>query len=91
MDKQELVTLKVLIEKGKTNPVIAEILGVSECGVRYQQRIVQSGEAAGGFEKPFKAEALAESIDHWGETNGHERRPISVKELFEHLMHTLRL
>ena len=78
MDKEELVTLKVAIEKGITN---AEILGVNEGTVRYYRRKAQSSEAAGGFEKPFKAEALAEAIEHWVETNSHERRQINVKEL----------
>lgn len=88
MDKEELVTLKVLLDKGKSNTEIAKILGLSEGTVRYHRNKAQSSGASSGFVKPFKAEALAEVIDHWVETNSHEKRPINVKELYEHLMHT---
>jgi hypothetical protein len=56
--------------------------------VRYHRPKAQISETSPGFEKPFKAETMAEVIDHWVKTNSHERRPINVKELFEHLMHT---
>jgi transposase len=88
MCKEELVTLKVLLSKGKSNTEIAAILGVTEGTVRYHRNKAQDGGASPGFDKPFKAEAWAKVIDHWVKTNSQDKRPINVKELFEHMMHS---
>jgi transposase len=88
MSKEELVTLKVLMDKGKSNTEIAAILGITEGAVRYHRCKAEAGQASTSYDKPFKAEALAEVIDHWVKTNSHEKRPINVRELHEHMMHT---
>lgn len=58
MCKEELVTLKVLLSKGKSNTEIAAILGVTEGTVRYHRNKAQDGEDSSGFDKPFKAETF---------------------------------
>lgn len=81
------MTLKVLSDKGQAHTQIAATLGVSEGSVRYHKRKVASGMASNGCEKPFKAQAMAEVIDHWITEHGKSsRRPANVKELYEDLV-----
>lgn len=61
--REELVTLRVLKDKGQSNVRIAQTLGVTEAAVRYHVR--RSGQPDGRQHKPHKAEPLAEAIDHW--------------------------
>jgi transposase len=88
MSKEELVTLKVLVNKGQPNTKIAKVLGVSEGTVRYHRRKMQSRQQSPGCGKPFRAEAMARVIAHWIKAHKDQKRPINVKELFEHLVHT---
>jgi transposase len=60
---EEIVTLKVLKEKGQSNVQIAQALGVSEGTVRYHAR--RAGRPDGRQGKPCKADAFAEVIDCW--------------------------
>src|SRR5579883_3508189 len=60
---EEIVTLMVLKHKGQSNTQIAQALGVSEGTVRYHVR--RAGQPDGRRDKPRKADALAQAIDHW--------------------------
>ena len=60
---EEIVTLKVLKEKGQSNVQIAQALSVSEGAVRYHMRRV--GQPDGRQNKPRTADAFAELINDW--------------------------
>ena len=60
---EEIVTLSVLKGKGQSNAQIAHTLGVSEGAIRYH--LQRQGQPDGRKNKPRKADALAEVIDHW--------------------------
>jgi DNA replication protein DnaC len=60
---EEIVTLKVLKEKGQSNVQIAQALGVSEGAVRYHVR--RAGQPDGRQNKPRTADAFAELINDW--------------------------
>jgi transposase len=60
---QEIVTLNVLKQKGQSNVQIAQALGVSEGTIRYHVR--RAAVPDGRHNKPRKADAFAEVIDHW--------------------------
>jgi transposase len=87
---EEIVTLSVLKSKGQSNTQIAHTLGVSEGTVRYHLR--RQGQPDGRHNKPRKADALAEAIDHWVFTcqpavrDGEPLRPASIRALFDHLV-----
>ena len=58
---EEIVTLKVLKQKGQSNSQIAQALGVTEGTIRYHIRRADQPDGRQG--KPRKAEALAKIID----------------------------
>lgn len=87
LSKEERVTIEVLAAKGQNNCEIARTLGVTEGTVRYHRRRAAQGREDGRMRKPFQAEALAEVIELWMEVNGQGRRPVNVKELYEHLVY----
>jgi FixJ family two-component response regulator len=60
---EEIVTLRVLKEKGQSNRQIARTLQVSEGSVRYH--LSRLGKPDGRQNKPRKAQALADAIDFW--------------------------
>jgi transposase len=60
---EEIVTLKVLKQKGQSNVQIAQTLGISEGAVRYHVR--RAGQPDGRQNKPRTADAFAEVIDEW--------------------------
>jgi hypothetical protein len=59
---EDLVTLRVLKQRGQSNCRIALTLGVSEAAIRYHLRRADRPDAR---KKPHKVEHLAEAIDHW--------------------------
>jgi transposase len=87
---EEIVSLHVLKSKGQSNTQIAHTLGVSEGTVRYQLR--RHGQPDGRTDKPRKADAFAEFIDHWVFTHqpdvqeGEPLRPVNVQALFDRLL-----
>jgi transposase len=85
--REEVVTLRVLAEKGKTKTEIGRTLGVTEGTVRYHLRRAEQGATDGRKDRPHKAEQVAGVIEAWYEMNKNEPRPINVKELWEHLVH----
>jgi transposase len=85
---EEIVTLTVLKRKGQSNTQIAQTLGITEGAVRYHCR--RQGQPDGRKDKPRKAEALAQAIEHWVQqpppapTDG-PQRPVNVRALYDWL------
>jgi transposase len=84
--REEIVTIKVLSEKGENNCQVARVLGVSEGTVRYHLRRTASGAIDGRSTQPFRAEAVAPVITAWFDEHGKDKRPVNVKDLHEHLV-----
>ena len=57
--RDEIVTIKVLSEKGENHCQVARLLGVSEGTVRYHLRRTTSGAIDGRCNKPFRAFRVA--------------------------------
>ncbi len=83
---EEVVTIRVLAEKGTSHCQIARTLGVTEGTVRYHLRRAAAGAEDGRRSQPRRAEALGEVIRTWMEARSGERRPPNVRELHEHLV-----
>jgi transposase len=83
---EEVVTIRVLAEKGRSHCEIGRTLGVSEGTVRYHLRRAAAGAEDGRRGQRHRAEGLAEVIGVWMEARGGERRPPNVQELHEHLV-----
>jgi transposase len=83
---EEIVTIRVLAEKGTNHCQIGRTLGVSEGTVRYHLRRAAAGAEDGRRRQPRRAEAVAEVIRAWMEARQGERRPPNVRELHEHLV-----
>lgn len=88
--REERVTIQVLAEKGQNHCEIARALGVSEGAVRYHLKRQAEGATDGRAEQPFKAEALSAVIAHWHAERADTRRPVNVRELWEHLVREYR-
>jgi transposase len=65
LNPEELVTLKILDEKGQSNVQIARTLGVTEGAVRYHHRRQADPIPDRRRDKSRKADPLAHVIDHW--------------------------
>jgi predicted transcriptional regulator len=63
LSEEEIVTLRVLRDKGQSFREIASTLGICEGTVRYHCK--RQGHHDGRKAKPRKAAALAEVIDTW--------------------------
>jgi len=86
LTKEEVVTIRVLAEKGQNHCEIARALGVTEGTVRYHLRRAADGAEDGRRLKPFQAEPMAKVIAAWHAQWGDPRRPVNVRELHEHLV-----
>lgn len=86
--REEVVTIRVLAEKGQNHCEIARTVGVTEGAVRYHLRRAAEGAEDGRKDRPFKAEAVAPVIEAWHEERRERRRrrPVNVRELYEHLV-----
>lgn len=84
LSREEVVTIRVLDEKGQNHCEVARTLGVTESTVRYHLRRAAAGARDGRREKGFKAEAFSGVIGAWMEAQ-EEERPANVRELHEHL------
>lgn len=62
---EEIVSLKVLVDKGLSNCEVGRTLGVTEGDVRYHVRRAAAGVTDGRKSKPFKAAAHRPVIDEW--------------------------
>ena len=87
LSQEEVVTIRVLDEKGKNHCEIARTLGVTEGTVRYHLRRAAGASRDGRQEKSFKAETRAGVIREWMEARQGRRRPVNVRELYEHLVY----
>jgi len=84
--REEIVTLGVLAKKGQNHCEIARTLGVTEGTVRYHLRRAAEGAVDGRTERPYKAEEVSWVIGRWFEDRKDARRPVNVRELWEHLV-----
>jgi transposase len=89
LTREQIVTIKVLQEKGQSQCQTARILGVSEGSVRYHLRRTREA-AADGRQKPSRIEqlGLAEAVAHWWQGQARilgQQRPPSVQLLQEFL------
>ena len=84
--EEEVVTIRVLAEKGQNHCEIARTVGVTESTVRYHLRRAAAGAEDGRREKPQKAQTLAEVIEAWHAERRDAVRPVNVMELYEHLV-----
>jgi transposase len=83
---EEIVTIRVLAEKGEPNTRIAHVLGVTEGTVRYHRQRAAEGATDGRRGKARKADPVAAVIAAWMEARREEPRPVNVQELYEHLV-----
>ena len=86
LSKEEIVTLRVLGEKGLRKTEIAEALGVSEGTVRYHLKRAAQGARDGRGNKERLAARVGDWIEAWMERRRDNRRPVNVQELHEHLV-----
>ena len=83
---EEIVTIRVLAEKGEPNTRIAHVLGVTEGTVRYHRQRAAEGARDGRRGKARKADAVAAVITEWMGARREDPRPVNVQELYEHLV-----
>src|SRR3954447_26766148 len=87
--REQIVTIKVLQQRGHSQSQTARILGVSEGAVRYHLRRARDG-ATDRRQKPSRIEqrGLAEVVAHWWQAQAEvlgRQRPPSVQFLHEFL------
>ncbi len=86
LSKEEIVTIRVLAEKGQNHCEIARTVGVTESTVRYHLRRAAEGATDGRRDQGQRAETLAEVIAAWHAEREEDSRPVNVMELWEHLV-----
>lgn len=86
LSEEEVVTIRVLAKKGQNHCQIARSVGVSEGTVRYHLRRAAEGAEDGRKDKPFKAQVVSALIAAWHAERGGGKRPVNVRELYEHLV-----
>jgi transposase len=84
LDLESRMTIKTLLAKRVTASAVARLLGVTEGAVRYQARRMQSGAVDGRSLQPMRAEAVAEAIGYWRESQGEV--PLNLAALHEWLV-----
>jgi transposase len=92
LTKEEIVTIKVLHEKGESNCAVARRLGVSEGAIRHHLKKAAEGRKDGRTKVcRIELEGLAEAADAWWLTvieEGSDGRPPSVGALLAYLQET---
>jgi transposase len=91
LSPEELVTLKILDDKGQSHAQIARTLGVTEGAVRYQLRRQADPVPDRRRGKPRKADPLVQVVDHWvrGDrppSDAEPPGPINVRALHDFLV-----
>lgn len=84
--EEEVVTIRVLAEKGQSHCEVARTIGVNESTVRYHLRRSAEGTERGRREKPPKAQTLAEMFEARHAVRRDSARPAYGMELYEHLI-----
>ena len=67
LSEEEVVTIRVLAEKGQNHCQIARTVGVTEGAVRYHLRRAAEGAVDGRSQRRFEAESMAAVIAAWHE------------------------
>lgn len=87
---EEIVTLKVLKDKGLSNGGIGRALGVTESTVRYHAHRASSGVTDGRRAKPFKAARHRPVIDEWfrdpQDGSVKTTQAVNIRDLYDHLV-----
>jgi transposase len=83
---EEVVTIRVLAEKGASHCAIGRTLGVSEATVRYHLRRTAAGAEDGRRRQAQRAEVVAGAIEAWVQGHAGAERPPNVRALYEHLV-----
>ena len=91
LGKDEIVTIRVLSERGRSKSSIARELGVTEGAVRHHLRRMASGAVDGRKRKRFAMEDLGldKAIDAWWNEEKQRLgsgRPPSVQALYAYLV-----
>lgn len=86
LSEEEVLVIQVLAEKGQNHCQIARTVGVTEGAVRYHLRRAAEGAVDGRGERSFQAESMSEVIAAWHAERKDERRPVNVRDLYEHLV-----
>jgi transposase len=90
LSKDEIVTLQVLGEKGKSNRAIARQLDVSEGTIRYHRRRQAQAASDGRTKKTLIEQlGLVQVVDHWWDTQREllpDDRSPNVQALFQLLV-----
>jgi predicted transcriptional regulator len=81
LQKEEIVTIRVLAQQGMRKTEIARQMGVTEGAVRYHLRREAEGAEDGRKDRTFKAEAYEGPIREFVEAN-EGRRPVNVRALY---------
>jgi transposase len=82
--REEVMTIKVLYERGMSKRGIARQLGVHENAVRYRLERLARGEGDGRADKVSSVEPFAEAIAHW--MGSEMQRGVNGLVLFEWLV-----
>ncbi len=86
LSREELVTIKVLSEKGQSASAIARQLQVSEGTVRYHRRRAAEGETDGRARQVHRAAEHAEAIEAFLAQRPRADRPINVEDVYDFLV-----
>ena len=86
LSEEEVVTIKVLAEKGQKKSEIARAMNVTEGTVRYHLRREAEGDKDGRRLKSRKVDPYREVIGEWISDWDGQGRPVNVKDLCEHLV-----
>lgn len=85
LTREEVMTIRVLSQKGLPKRQIAREIGVTESTIRYHVRRGESGVADGRARKPRKADEFAGAIEAWRAAHAGDARPVNIRDLYEHL------
>ena len=85
LSEEEVVTIRILAEKGQKKSGIARAMNVTEGTVRYHLRRKAEGDKDGRRLKSRKVDPYREVIGEWMSDWDSQGRPVNVKDLCEHL------
>lgn len=82
---EDVVTVRSLVGRERSNVEIARLLGVTEGAVRYQRRRLAQNAVDGRSKQAFVAESFRPAIDHYL-ASVREQAPSNVTDLFDFLV-----
>lgn len=90
LTSEQIVTIRVLLDKGQSASQIARLLDITEGAIRYHRRRAQAN-ASDGRHKSFRVQelGLVPVIEHWWQAQSQllgSARPPSVQALYEFLV-----